>query len=105
MMLSNIILVFNEQFGSIGWKDADKICRVIAEDLPVRVAADKAYQNAMKNSDRQNARIEHNNALQRAILDLVSVHADLFKQFMENPAFKNWLSDTVFLATYSEAAG
>ena len=28
--------------------------RVIAEELPTKVAGDRAYQNAMANSDRQN---------------------------------------------------
>src|SRR5205823_5034384 len=58
-LLSNIVKAFNDQFGSIEWKDADKIRKVIAEEIPAKVSADKAYQNAMRNSDRQNARIEH----------------------------------------------
>ena len=51
--LSNILRVFNDQFGNIDWKDADTIRQVIAEDLPTKVAADKAYQNAMQHSDKQ----------------------------------------------------
>jgi len=31
---------------------------MITEEIPARVAADAAYQNAVANSDRQNARIE-----------------------------------------------
>ena len=31
--------------------------------MPNRVAADKAYQNAKQNSDKQNARIEHDKGL------------------------------------------
>ena len=65
--LSNILRTFNELFGNIEWKDADKIGKVIAEELPDKVAADKPYQNAMRNSDRQNARIEHDKALERAV--------------------------------------
>jgi hypothetical protein len=34
---------FNEQFGNIDWKDGDKIHKVIAEEIPVKVAADRAY--------------------------------------------------------------
>ena len=44
--LSNIIKAFNDQFGNIEWKDADKIRQVIAEEIPSKVSADKAYQNA-----------------------------------------------------------
>lgn len=99
--LSNILRSFNEQFGNIDWKDADKIRQVIAEEIPGKVAEDKAYQNAMKHSDRQNARIEHDKALQKVILGFLADHTELFKQFSDNPAFKKWLGDTVFSATYN----
>src|SRR5271157_517117 len=99
--LSNILRTFNEQFGNIDWKDADKIREVIAEEIPTKVAADKAYQNAMKHSDKQNARIEHDKALQRVIVDLLTDHTELFKQFSDNAAFKKWLTDTIFSVTYS----
>jgi hypothetical protein len=46
--LSNILHSFNEQFGNIDWKDGDKIRNVISKDIPTKVSADKAYQNAMK---------------------------------------------------------
>lgn len=98
--LSNIIKTFNEQFGNIEWKDADKIRKVIAEEIPARVAQDKAYQNAQANSDRQNAKLEHDKALNRVVLELLADHTELFKQFSDNPNFKRWLTDVVFDATY-----
>ena len=103
-LLSNILKTFNETFGNIDWKDADKIGKVIAEELPTKVAADKAYQNAMQNSDKQNARIEHDKALERAVIELLSDHTELFKQFSDNPSFKKWLSETIFAATYADKA-
>ena len=57
--LSNILKSFNDQFGNIPWTDGDRIHRLITEEIPNRVAADRAYQNAKQNSDKQNARIEH----------------------------------------------
>ncbi|MDP7152635.1 MAG: hypothetical protein QGI70_16905 [Paracoccaceae bacterium] len=78
--------------------------KVIAEELPTKVAADKAYQNAMKNSDKQNARIEHDKALERAVIELLTDHTELFKQFSDNPSFKKWLSETIFAATYADAS-
>lgn len=98
--LSNIIKAFNDQFGNIEWKDGDKIRKVIAEDIPAKVAADAAYQNAMKNNDKKTARIEHDAALQRVMIDLLSDHTELFKQFSDNPSFKKWLGDTIFGVTY-----
>ena len=98
--LSNIIKAFNDQFGNIDWKDGDKIRRVIAEEIPTKVAADTAYQNAMKNNDKKTARIEHDAALQRVMTNLLADHTELFKQFSDNPSFKKWLSDTIFGVTY-----
>lgn len=103
--LSNIIKTFNDLFGNIDWKDADKIRKVITEDIPARVAQDKAYQNAQQNSDRQNAKLEHDKALNRVVLELLADHTELFKQFSDNPNFKRWLTDTVFDTTYTPGKG
>jgi type I restriction enzyme R subunit len=102
--LSNILKTFNDQFGNIDWKDKDKIRRIITEEIPAKVAADKAYQNAMENSDKQSARIEHDFALKRVMLELLSDHTELFKQFSDNQSFKKWLSDTIFGLTYRDSA-
>lgn len=48
---------------------------------PYRVSVDTAYQNAKKNSDRQNARIEHDKALERGIVSLMKDDTELFKPF------------------------
>ena len=98
--LSNIIKEFNDRFGNIEWKDRDKIERVIAEELPAKVAGDRAYRNAMANSDQQNARIEHDKALERAMTELLADHTELFKQFSDNDSFRRWLSEMVFATTY-----
>lgn len=100
--LSNIIKVFNDQFGNIEWKDGDKIRKVIAVEIPAKVAADVAYQNAMKNNDKKTARIEHDAALQRVMIELLYDHTELFKQFSDNPSFKKWLGDTIFGVTYQQ---
>jgi type I restriction enzyme R subunit len=98
--LSNIIRVFNDQFGSITWTDADRVHRLITEEIPAKVAADTAYQNARKHSDRQNARIEHDKALARVMTAVLKDDTELFKQFSDNESFRRWLTDTVFALTY-----
>ncbi|MCF6156836.1 MAG: type I restriction endonuclease subunit R [Candidatus Brocadia sp.] len=100
--LSNIIKTFNDQFGNIDWKDADKIRKVISDEIPAKVSADKAYQNAIKQSDEQNARIEHDKALEKVIIELLSDRTELFRQFMDNPGFKKWLSDSIFNITFKK---
>ena len=102
--LSKIINDFNDHFGNIEWKDQDKINTVISEELPTKVAADKAYQNAIANSDEQNARIEHDKALERAMTDLLADHTDLFKLYSDDELFRRWLSEMIFTATYRRAA-
>lgn len=99
-ILSNIIRAFNDQFGNIPWTDADRVRKLITEDIPARVAADRAYQNAQKYSDKQNARIEHDKALIRVITALVKDDSELFKQYSDNESFRRWLTDTIFALTY-----
>ena len=101
-LLSNILKTFNDQFGNIGWKDVDRIRDFVTDELPKKVSADTAYQNAMKNSDKVAARLEHDRALRREVVEMLSDHTELFKQFSDNPSFKKWLSDTIFGLTYTE---
>ena len=101
--LSNIIRDFNDRFGNIEWKDSDKIEKVIFEELPSKVAADKAFLNAVANSGQQNARIEHDKALEGAIIERLSDDTELFKQFSDNESFRKWLSEMVFAITYNRA--
>jgi len=58
-----------------------------------------------KDGNRKIARIEHDAALQRVMIDLLAHHTELFKQFSDNPSFKKWLGDTIFGATYRQSAG
>jgi len=103
-LLSNIVKAFNDQFGNIEWKDADKVRKMITEEIPAKVAANKAYQNAKQHSDKQNARIEHDRALRRVMMDIFADNAELFKQFSDNQSFQKWLSDTIFSVTYDDNA-
>ncbi len=102
--LSQIIAAFNDQFGNIPWSDADRVHKLITEDIPSRVAADQAYQNARQHSDKQNARIEHDKALARVMTAVLKDDTELFKQFMDNASFKRWLTDIVFNLTYQDKA-
>jgi type I restriction enzyme R subunit len=34
------------------------------------------------------------------MIELLTDHTQLFKQFSDNPSFKKWMSDTIFGATY-----
>lgn len=99
-LLSKIIMDFNDMFGNINWNDADNVQRQILA-IPEMVSKDKKYQNAMKNSDAQEARTESERALQAVIFSIMADNMELFKQFQDNPSFKKWLSDLVFNLTYN----
>ncbi len=103
-LLSIILNDFNDMFGNIDWKEPDNVRRQIIA-IPDMVAKDEKYQNAMKNSDKQNARMESERALQQVIFSVMADNMELFKQFQDNPSFKKWLSDMVFNITYEPNAG
>ena len=100
-LLSVILSQFNNMFGNIGWKDVDNVRRQIIE-IPAMVSKDEKYQNAMRNSDEQSARLESERALQQVIFAIMSDNMEIFKQFQDNPSFKKWLSDLVFNITYNK---
>ena len=102
--LSNILRTFNEHFGDIPWEDADRVRQLIIETIPDRVREDTAFRNAQRNSDRQNARIEHDQALLRVMTAVMRDDTELFKQFMDNASFKRWMTDTVFSLAYEPVA-
>jgi len=99
--LSNSVKAFNDQFGGL-FSDPKRMEQRIGDEMPAKVSADQAFENARRNSDRQNARIEHDKALKRVITALFTDDAQLFKQFQDNESFRHWLTDTVFGITYED---
>ena len=103
-LLSNILKSFNDHFGDIPWEDMDRVRKLITETIPARVAEDTAYKNAQANSDKQNAKVEHDKALMRVMTAVMKDDTELFRQFVDNDGFKRWMTDTVFGLTYPEAS-
>ena len=102
---SDLVKSFNDQFGNIRWEDRDRVIRLLTKDIPEQVSTNRAYQNAMKNSDPQNARIEHDKALQKAMNNVVKDDTELFRKFSEDQLFAKWLSDRIFQITYKAVQG
>jgi type I restriction enzyme R subunit len=95
--LSNILKTFNDQFGTL-FENADRVARRFREEIAPKVAADPAYQNARLNTP-QTARIEHDKALGQAMLGLLKDDTEVYKQFVQNPSFKRFVTDMVFELT------
>ena len=100
-VLSAILSDFNDMFGNIDWNDADNMRRQILE-IPAMVSRDEQYQNAMRNSDKQEARTASDRVLQKVIFSIMADNMELFKQYTDNQDFKKWLSDLVFSLTYNK---
>ena len=66
-----------------------------AADLVLgKLKEDRAYQNAMANSDAQNTKIEYDRALERAMVGLLDEgHIDLFKRYSDDPDFRERLDN------------
>ena len=101
--LSNIVKEFNNLFGDIPWDDTDRVSKLLTETIPTKVAEDNAFMNARSNSDRENARIEHDKALLRVMVSIMNDDTRLFREFMDNESFKRHLSDWSFRIAYQDA--
>ncbi len=99
--LSNIVNEFNQRYAG-DYTDPERTLGRIKGEIPKKVSEDQAYKNAKQNSDRQNAKIEHDKALRRVITAMFKDDAQLFKQFQDNDSFRHWLTETVFGMTYEE---
>jgi type I restriction enzyme R subunit len=97
--LSNILKSFNEQFGTL-FTDSDRVMKKIRDDIAPKVAADTAYINAKANTPHT-ARMAHDQALNNVMQALVKEDIDVYKQFVENDAFKRFVSDLVYRQTSS----
>ncbi|MEV6992157.1 type I restriction endonuclease [Streptomyces sp. NPDC093228] len=101
---SVILEEFNQLFGNIPWTDKDRIRHLIAVEIPAKVREDKDYVNAQRYNDEQNARVESDAAVQRAIATFLKSDTELYRQFASDPAFKRWLTERVFRDTYDPAS-
>ncbi|MCD8154381.1 MAG: DEAD/DEAH box helicase family protein [Clostridiales bacterium] len=62
------------------------------------VLKNRAYQNACRNSDRENAEIEGNTAIKRAVLSLADM--ELYRLYFDETGFHNRLHKEVIETTY-----
>lgn len=97
--LSAILQEFNDLFGDIEWSDMDKVRKQIF-DFPDIVSQDKRYQNAMKRSDRQNAKDESDRATYDAVIAAMNTNLEIYKRFMDDPHFAETLKNFIFNRTY-----
>ena len=94
--LEKIINEFNTRFGIDNWTDDDKVKNFLFEQLPADLARDIATQNAVKNSDKQNAKITADKKVEDLMQDVIFTYTDLYKKFSDDTDFKRQYLDFVF---------
>ena len=98
--LSNIIAEFNKTWGG-KFSDSKRVEEVLSR-IPDQVLEDQRYQNARRNSGRQNAQVELDSTLRRLITSMVRCHTELYKAYTENGEFREWLNGEMFRMTYQD---
>ncbi len=94
--LEAIINEFNARFGIDNWTDDDKIKKFLFEQLPNDFIQDVDTVNAVKNSDKQNAKITSDKKVEDLMQDVIFTYTDLYKKFTDDPDFKRQYLDFVF---------
>lgn len=77
---------------------------MIPLERPPKAAADRANRNGGEGSDKLNARVGRDNALENVMAEPVANPSELFEQFSDNPGFDPWLWNSVFCVTYAGTA-
>ena len=96
--LSMIVDEFNRRYGT-QFSDPEYIGEAI-KDMPGKVNKDNAYQNAKRNSPRQNAQVESNAAMRRLVTSMLKSHTELYRRYTEDTDFREWLNSEVFNLSY-----
>lgn len=85
------------------FSDADRVVKRVRDDIAPKVAADAAYKNAKENTPHT-ARVAHDQALNNVMQALLKDDTDVYKQFVENEAFKRFTAVEVLRQAEVKAA-
>jgi type I restriction enzyme, R subunit len=94
--LENIINEFNHRFGDIEWTDADKVNKILTQEIPEQLGIDASILETIKNSDKQNAKVSMDKRLFDLMQGLMFSHTEIYKKFVDDPDFKNRYQDFIF---------
>ena len=95
--LSNIVKDFNDTFGNIEWKNQDEVQRQI-EELPVRIADNEAFVNAVRNGDSQVAQITFNDEVMQIVAAMLEEKTEFVQTYFANQDFQNFVNARVYQA-------
>lgn len=94
--LEAIINDFNTRYGINNWTENDKVKKFLFDQLPADLAKDEATVNAVRNSDKQNAKITSDKKVEDLMQDVIFLYSDLYKKFSDDQDFRRQYLDFVF---------
>lgn len=94
--LENILSVFNQRFGDIDWSDKDKVKQILTQQLPDEMKANKDIMDAIKYSDKQNAKISSDKKLEELIQQYLFSQTEIFKKFTTDKDFQRRYKEFIF---------
>jgi len=107
--LENILSVFNQRFGDIEWSDKDKVRKILTDQLPNEMKANKEIMDAIKYSDKQNAKITSDKKLEEMMQQYLFSQTEIFKKFTQDKDFqrryKEFIFDTLVQSSSSQGIG
>lgn len=95
--LSDILEEFNQRYGGVEWEYPDKVKKDI-DELPKELAENESFANAVLHADESTVQIEGGDALQQIIVKNMAARSELFRIFLENQEFQNFLVERVINA-------
>lgn len=75
------------------------------QEFPEGIARDQEHQKAKQHSNRQNAKIGHENKVTDKFQKILIAHTDTYRKFTDDPAFKKLLCETLFRLDYGQGSG
>jgi type I restriction enzyme R subunit len=94
--LENILSTFNQRFGDIEWSDKDKVKQILTKQLPDEMKANKEIMDAVKYSDKQNAKISSDKKLEELMQQYLFSQTEIFRKFTTDKDFQRRYKEFVF---------
>lgn len=105
-LLSNIVKVFNERFGTT-FTNEDKVRKMTAElmhDVKNDQAAMDNINASLNKKDIQNAQITFTDILKEKMINHIDINFEVFKEYNDNPEFKAFLAGQMFKLLINDIA-
>lgn len=104
--LDAIIDAFNNRFGDIDWPEGvteEDARNILTNTIPDKIMINSEGLEAIKNSDKANARDESDDLVAAEMKKLMMTNTGLFKMFMDDDNFKNRYQEFIFDMLWTKA--